>query len=330
MTGVAYISGTGPTLLVLALAGDALLAGLPGFRHLFQAPTTILGQAVRWLDTRLNRPHRSAADRFIRGAIVVTVIVAGAVALGLYLGGIAEQHPHGWAIETVVVASLIAQRRTLDLALAVRGALRRGGVEAGRAALASEMVYDTSALDEHAVARGAIENCAVKFCDGLVAPCFWYLLLGLPALFAYRAVNATADHLRNMSPAHAAFGVPAAGLDRVANYIPAPLGGVILSLAAVFVPATQPVRGLRTMLVDARRRIQPSARWTESAIAGALGLALAGPRRYAGSVESGPWVGDGRARATARDVAKAAYLFAVASVIVFGVVVAIALAGAAA
>ncbi len=321
-----YGGGVPLAVLLAALLLDAVFAGLPGLRGVFAAPEAALGAIVSWLDGRLNRDRRSAANRVVRGAVAVLVVAAAAFAAGYVIAGLALGWRHGWIVEVVVVASLLAQRSAFDGARAVARMLRSRGVEVGRETLARSACYDVSALDENAVARGAIEGCAERFCDGVVAPAVWYIVLGLPGIFAYRAISAAARRIGHSTPHYAAFGAGAAWLDRVANIAPAPVAGVILILAAIFVPGANPLRALTTMVRDSRKRGAPGAGWTESAVAGALGLSLAGPRRYRDEVVRGPWIGSGRARATPADITRAVYLFAVACLIAIGLTAVLALA----
>jgi adenosylcobinamide-phosphate synthase len=281
---------------------------------------------VSWLDRRLNRDRRSTASRTARGMVVVTLATALAFGAGYVIAGIALELRHGWIVDMVVVASLLSQRSAFDAARSVARMLRTRGVEVGRESLARTATYDVSALDENAVARGAIENCAERFCDGVIAPALWYVVLGLPGIFAYRAINATARRIGHATPHYATFGAGAAWLDRVVNILPAAAAGVILAIAASFVPGASPLRALTTMVRDSRNRGAPGAGWTEGAVAGALGLSLAGPRRYAGEMVRGPWIGDGRARATPADITRAVYLFAVACLISIGLAAVLALA----
>lgn len=311
-----YGGGVPSGVLLAALLLDAVLAGLPGLRQAFAVPEAILGALVSWLDLRLNRDSRSTASRVARGTAVVLIIAALAFAVGYVIAGLALGWRHGWIVEIVVVATLLAQRSAFDGARAVARMLRTRGVEVGRETLARSASYDVSSLDENAVARGTIEGCAERFCDGVIGPALWYMVLGLPGICAYRAITAAARRIGHSTPHYAAFGGGAAWLDRMANFAPAPLAGMILTLAAAFVPGANPLRALTTMARDSRNRAAP----------GALGLSLAGPRRYRGEVMRGPWIGNGRARATVADITRAVYLFAVACLITIGLTAVLALA----
>jgi len=127
------------------------------------------------------------------------------------------------------------------------------------------------------------------------------------------------------TPKHRAFGFTAARLDDALNAIPARLSALIIATAAIFVPTANPKSALTTALRDARKHRSFNAGWPEGATAGALGLALAGPRNYEEGVVNDHWMGDGRARATPKDIQRALYLYAVSCLITAGIVGAIGL-----
>ena len=111
------------------------------------------------------------------------------------------------------------------------------------------------------------------------------------------------------------FGMTAAKLDDLMSFIPARLAGLILGIAAFLVPTAHPGHAIGTMLRDARNHSSPNAGWPEGAVAGALGLSLAGPRHYGGKVVKDKWIGNGRARLTVQDIHRALFLYAVACLV---------------
>ncbi len=310
----------GPLLLLLALALDALIGDPRWLPH----PVRLMGALTKFADFRLNRPRRSEVDRIIRGLLAVVVVVGLGALAGWAIGHFTRAFVYGWVVELAVVASLIAQRSLFDHVLKVARALRGGGLAAGRAAVAKIVGRDVAALDEHAVSRAAIESCAENYADGVVAPVFWYLVLGLPGLFAYKAINTMDSMIGHKSERHAAFGLAAARLDDAVNYVPARLAGLLLVAAALFTPGAAPLKALRVMLRDASKHRSPNAGWPEAAVAGALDLALLGPRRYGTESIDDPWLGDGRARATVADIRRTLYLFALGCFLVAALVAVIA------
>jgi adenosylcobinamide-phosphate synthase len=246
---------------------------------------------------------------------VAAFVIVSSAAVGLGITWLSGTIPYAWLLELFLVTWLLAQRSLFNHVRAVGKALKSQGLEAGRQAVAHIVGRDVRLLDEHGVARAAIESCAENYSDGVVAPTFWYALFGFPGLLVYKAVNTMDSMIGYRSPRYRAFGMVAARTDDTANFLPARLAGVFLCTAALFVPTARPVAGLRTMLRDAGNHRSVNAGWPEGAAAGALGLALAGPRKYTDSVIDDAWIGDGRAKATARDIDRALYLYAVACLI---------------
>ena len=310
-----------PIIVVLAaLVADALLAGVPGIRQVSDAVTASLRAAALWVETRLNRPHRSRRSRLVRGALVVAVFAIGALAIAFAGVRAVVLIPEGWLVAALLVAIFLRQRRTFDQVRAVGAALGGDRVAAARPLLSRMVAHDTAEIDAHGAARVAVEVNARQTCDGIVAPVFWYLVLGLPGLFVYRAINALAQTVGQPSARLADFGAAAALVNRLLNLVPSGISGVLVAVAASFVPTAHPLRALRTIAQGGEQSPGPSAGWPTRAFAGALGLALAGPVRYDGTAVSFPWVGDGRARVTAQDVRRAAYLFAVTALLVMAIV----------
>jgi adenosylcobinamide-phosphate synthase len=313
-------------LLLAALCLDAVVGGSPLLWRALPHPVRVIGGLVGWLDRKLNREHRSPADRRRRGALTVIVVVASCAAVGAVVTAARLAGPLAWLAELVVVTSLLAQRSLYDHVRAVAVALAVGGTPAGREAVAHIVGRDVTVLDEHGVARAAIESCAENFSDAVVAPVLWYALFGVPGMLVYKAVNTMDSMIGHRTPRHRAFGAAAARLDDVLNLIPARLAAVLLTAAAVFVPGATAAGAARVTWRDARKHRSPNAGWPESAAAGALGLALAGPRRYNGVGVDGQWLGDGRARATGRDIHRVLVLFVVACALLALMVAAAALA----
>lgn len=313
-------------ILFLALVLDAYLGEMRLLFRVIPHPVVALGRVIDWLDHKLNRPDRGDAARRVRGVFTLVVLCTFSGALGLTVQQAAAMAPYGWALDLFFLVTMIAQRSLYDHVKAVADGLRDGGLGGGRAAVAMIVGRDTKSLDEHGVSRAAVESCAENFSDGVVAPVFWYVVAGLPGIMIYKTVNTLDSMIGHKSPHYRAFGWASARFDDLLNLIPARLAGVILSVAALFVGSAKPGRALATMLRDARKHRSPNAGWPEAAMAGALDLALAGPRRYGTEVVHDPWIGTGRARATQKDIRRALVMLWVGCLILWGLVVVIWLA----
>jgi adenosylcobinamide-phosphate synthase len=310
-----------PLLLAAGLAVDALFGDMPALFARVPHPIVIAGRAIAFFDRRLNRDIRSESARRVRGVITVVVLVGAAAALGFAIAWLCRGSLAGSAVEVLLIAILVAQRSLFEHVAAVGRALVQGGLGAGRDAVGHIVGRDPESLDAHGVARAAIESLAENFSDGVVAPVFWYLVLGLPGLFAYKMANTLDSMIGHRTRHYRAFGWAAARFDDLANLVPARLSGALIAVAALFSRDGRPTRAVAIMLRDARKHRSPNAGWPEGAMAGALGLALAGPRRYAEGVVADPWVGEGSARAAPADIARALVLYRHACLIEWGLIV---------
>ena len=301
-----------PFILLAALALDALIGDPRWLPH----PVRLMGWLTGFLDRALNRESHGEGARMLLGAVAVVTVVAASAAAGWAVAHYAAGVGWGWIAELVLVSMLLAQRTMADHMVRVARALD-AGVEPARDAVRHIVGRDVRALDEHAIARAAIESGAENYSDGVVAPAFWYLLLGLPGLLAYKAINTMDSMVGHRSPRHHAFGRAAARLDDAVNWVPARIAGGLIAVAAIFLPGAAPDRVWRTMLRDAPKHSSPNAGWPEAAMAGALGLALLGPRHYEGEAAGDEaWLGDGRREATADDLRRTVWVFALACVLV--------------
>ncbi|MBM3546815.1 MAG: cobalamin biosynthesis protein [Alphaproteobacteria bacterium] len=302
-------------LLLLALVLDAVFGELPWLFRFVSHPVVVIGRVIAFFDRRLNRIERSNRSRLFRGGLTVVILVSVAAAIGTAIHWVAVLVPFAWFLELLLITALIAQRSLYDHVAAVRTALDTSGLAAGREAVSHIVGRDPNALDDHGVCRSAIESLAENFSDGVVAPVLWTLVFGLPGLIVYKTINTLDSMIGHKTPRYLYFGKVAARLDDVANWIPARISGLILFLASFIAPGARPWAALKTMWRDARKHKSPNAGWPEAAVAGALDLALAGPRRYPEMVVNDPWVGEGRARATTDDIGAALRLYVIACLI---------------
>lgn len=244
----------------------------------------------------------------------VTLTVALALAALCRLAG-----PFALLPLALLASTLLAQRSLHEHVARVAEGLEQDGIAGGRKAVSMIVGRDPESLDEAGVARAAIESLSENFSDGIVAPAFWLGLGGLPGGALYKAINTADSMIGHKSSRHLAFGWAAARLDDLVNLPASRLTALLLTVAAATLDrqadAGSAWRGVRR---DAGRHRSPNAGWPEAAMAGALGLRLAGPRVYgAVRVEDG-WMGDGRAEATAADIRRALALYRRACLLLWG------------
>lgn len=269
------------------------------------APRARLGEELSRGEGESTNAGKTASNRRRRALGALTLV--GVVALAAATAWLAEQGLRAWLGHNAwpAVALLawpgLAQRSLDDHVRPVASALERDDLAAARDAVARIVGRDTAALDRAGIARAAVESLAESFCDAVAAPLFWLMLLGPAGLWGYKAINTADSLIGHREPRWRAFGWAAARTDDGANLLPARLGALLLCLAGG--------GGWRVVWRDSRRHASPNAGWTEAAMAGALGVRLAGPIAYDGAVAVKPWIGDGRADLDAHDIARALTIY---------------------
>ncbi len=272
-------------------------------------PVTWIGRLIGALDRTLNKevaaPRRRRATGIV--AVLILLVIVGSIAflvarelLLLRFGIIAV---------ALVASALVAQRSLHRHVANVAVALESGGVAAGRAAVSHIVGRDTAALDEAGVARAAIESLAENFSDAIVAPVLWMAIAGLPGAALYKAINTADSMIGHRTQRYEAFGWAAARLDDLVNLPASRLAALLLVGAAALTRDASAVEAWRAVRRDALRHRSPNAGYPEAAMAGALGLSLAGPRVYGGEAIDDAVMGNGRREANAADIRRSLVLY---------------------
>jgi adenosylcobinamide-phosphate synthase len=297
------------TSAFLALVIEAVFGYPPALLRILGHPVTWIGTLIDTLERRFNRPRAFARERRLVGLAVLVTVLAVATALAFAVERMFLLLPFGTIAVAFLASTLFAQRSLHDHVAHVARALDEEGLEGARAAVAHIVGRDPDALDEAGVARAAIESLAENFSDGVVAPAFWTSLGGLAAGAAYKAINTADSMLGHRTERFAAFGWAAARLDDLVNLPASRLTALLLVAAAGLTPGTSAAASFHAVRRDAHRHRSPNAGYPEAAMAGALGLALAGPRIYGGKLIDDALMGDGRRDASAADIRAALALY---------------------
>lgn len=290
----------------VTLAALGLDAALGWPRTLYRLAGHPVGWFARLIDAaerRWNGPERRFGTRRLLGLLTV-LLLAGLVGGTAWLVQsllLERLGALGWAAVALLAWPAIAQRSLFDHVRAVADALDSEGLPAARVAVGAIVGRDTAALDESGISRAAIESLAESFCDGVTAPAVWLLFLGLPGVWTYKAVNTADSLIGHREERWRAFGWAAARADDLLNLIPARLSALLICLAGG--------GGWRILRRDAGKHASPNAGWPEAAMAGALGLRLAGPIAYDGVLHDKPWIGDGARAPSSLDIRRALRLY---------------------
>ncbi len=275
-------------------------------------PVTWMGAWLAWLEARLNRPAFAFTLRRAAGVLALALYLLPVAALSWGVTTIAPASFAGFAALALIAASLPAQRSLDAHVRDVAEALERGGLPAGRKAVARIVGRNVEALDEAGVARAALESLAENFSDGIVAPLFWIALGGLTGGALYKAINTVDSLIGHKNERYLAFGWAAARLDDLVNLPASRLAALWLLIAACVAPGERPTAAWRAIWRDARHHRSPNAGWPEAAMAGALGLKLAGPRVYGETLVEDAFMGEGRREAGAADIRRGLALYRLA------------------
>ena len=304
-----------PIVIAFAVLLFDLLIGDPAWLYRrIPHPIVFIGNFIGWLEKHFNKGIRSKEIQFLSGALVVlmTITLAGLVGYGITV--LSLQIPASGLVIAVLASSLIACKGLYQAVAKVRDGLNIS-LDAGRDAVRHIVGRDPDSLDEAGVARAGIESLAENFLDGTISPLFWFVLFGLPGLLIYKAINTLDSMIGHHNERYEYFGKFAARLDDGANYIPARLTGLLIAACSVFLPKTDVIAAFKILFQDAGKHKSMNAGWQEAAMAGALGISLAGPRQYGGKLTPDHWMNDaGRKDCSATDMSRALNLYAICTV----------------
>ena len=281
-------------ILFLGWLLDKLLGDPSSLPH----PVVGFGKAIAWGERRLNRgDHR----RLKGGLLALVLIVLTYVVTHLVLYICARVEPQGWlsaAVQVVLIFFCLAGTTLIREVRMVFEALERS-LDDGRRQVARIVGRDTSQLSAQEIRKAALETLAENLSDGVIAPLFWFVLLGVPGMMTYKMVNTLDSMIGYRTERYRLFGTVAARIDDVANYVPARLTALLMIIVAL-----KP-RLLRFVLRFGPQHASPNSGWPEAALAGILGCQFGGPHVYFGELIDKPFIGTTDRALTTADMHRA-------------------------
>ncbi|WP_295732002.1 adenosylcobinamide-phosphate synthase CbiB [uncultured Bartonella sp.] len=297
--------------LLLALLIDRSIGDPDWIWRKVPHPVAIFGAGIKWFEKRFNRKSMSSRRRKWYGLSALLILLLATFIIGFFIHMLLLQLGlAGIIIEALVASILLAQKSLVDHVGKVEKAFKQGSLVEARGAVSLIVGRETKNLDESAVCRAAIESLAENSSDGVVAPVFWYLILGLPGLFCYKLVNTADSMIGYKNERFKDFGWASARLDDVVNFIPARLTAFIVILTCrLFINRNAAEKALEVVKKDARHHHSPNAGFPECAFAGALDVKLLGPRIYSGEAVDEPFQNGSGKMAGPDDIDRAIRLF---------------------
>lgn len=266
---------------------DLVLGDPIGLPH----PVVWFGKMIGWGEHRLNH----GSHRMVKGAVLAVTLIVMVFGLWTLVRWVI---PNQWvvcALDVVVVfyclagTTLIREVREVFLALDC-------SLDEGRRQVARIVGRDTSQLTAQEVRTAALETLAENLSDGVIAPLFWFALLGTPGMLAYKMVNTLDSMIGYRTERYKDFGCWAARIDDVANYIPARLTALLMVVAAGRLSL------LKFVWRNGRRHASPNSGYPEAALAGILNCRFGGPHYYFGELFDKPFIGENDRPLTTADM----------------------------
>ena len=267
----------------LALFVGWLLDRLLGDPSRLPHPIVFFGRCIAAGEHWLNR----GSWRRSKGACLAIVLTTSTVGISWLLLHVADHvHPlAGMMLRALFIFYCLSGTTLAREVKEVFIALERS-LDDGRRQVSRIVGRDTTALTADEVQKAALETLAENLSDGVIAPLFWWAVGGVPAMLGYKMVNTLDSMIAYHSPRYLRFGMVAARIDDVANYLPARLTALLMLLSAGRL-------GLMPFVLRyGKCHASPNSGWPEAALAGILNCRFGGPHQYFGEWFDKPYIGD--------------------------------------
>jgi adenosylcobinamide-phosphate synthase len=298
-------------IIILPLLIGWLLDLLLGDPAWLPHPVVGFGKMISWGEHRLNQ----GLHRMLKGALLAVGLILLVFFVAWYLRYLLLSLQDAVVVifDVVIVFCCLAGTTLIREVRAVFHALDRS-LEEGRQQVARIVGRDTSELSAQEVRTAALETLAENLSDGVIAPLFWFALLGTPGMLAYKMVNTLDSMIGYKTERYKDFGCWAAHIDDVANYIPARLTALLMILSS------GKLRLLKFVWKNGRRHASPNSGYPEAALAGILNCRFGGPHYYFGQLFDKPYIGDHDRLLDTNDMKKAVRVNRVAEILMIIIV----------
>lgn len=277
-------------------------------------PVAGMGKVIAWGEKRLNR----CGKRVFKGAVFSIILIVGSYLLICFIiKELNAIHPYlSMLFSFFVIFFCLAGKTLIDEVRKVFFALD-SSVEEGRRQVARIVGRDTSALSPQQIRTAALETLSENLSDGVIAPLFWFMLLGVPGMFAYKMVNTLDSMIGYKNERYKQFGCWAARIDDVANYIPARLTALLMIIAS----------GKLSLLSFVEKygsqHASPNSGYPEAALAGILKCRFGGPNIYFGQIVEKPYIGTNEKELTTTDLKVAVRINILTEILMLVLVIAV-------
>ena len=268
-------------------------------------PIRWIGSFISILEKLCRKIAKSNTMLMILGAILVFIVVFVSGGITLFVLKLASFNKYAYLIVSSVICYYMLAGKSLKTeSMKVYKAFENNDTEGARKAVSMIVGRDTQSLTKEGIIKAAVETVAENSSDGVVAPLIYMLIFGPVGGVVYKAVNTMDSMIGYVEEKYFYIGKFAAKLDDVLNYIPARISGILVIISA-FILRYDYKNAFRIFKRDRRKHASPNSAQTESAMAGALGVQLAGDATYFGVVHKKPYIGDKKREIENEDIKRA-------------------------
>lgn len=273
-----------------------------GDPYSFPHPVRYIGKLIRWTEKRIRAVAKTKRALKIGGFVLwfVTVGITFAVIYGVV--ELSRIHPALYfVVNSVLLYTTLATKCLADEAKKIMKVLQTGTIEEARKQLSYIVGRDTASLEQEEIIRATVETVAENTVDGIIAPLFYAFIGGAPLAFAYKAINTLDSTVGYKNDKYADIGFASAKIDDIANYIPARMTTILMTIAS-FILRLDYKNCFKIAIRDRKNHKSPNCAYAEGAVAGALGIQLGGTNVYFGEAVYKPTIGDKKRTIQVEDI----------------------------
>jgi adenosylcobinamide-phosphate synthase len=278
--------------LVLGFVLDQLLGDPEALPH----PVVGFGKVISFFEKRLNKGR----FRLANGAMITLMLVFSTYILcWKTIGILTKIHPLARVFGIMILIFYCLSAKTLRKEVSLVFRELDISLENGRKQVSRIVGRDTNYLNPQQIRTAALETLSENLSDGVIAPLFWFMLLGTPGMLAYKMINTLDSMIGYKNDRYLLFGRCAAKLDDVANYIPARITAFIMLLVS------NNLSKIGFVEKQGINHSSPNSGYPEAALAAILNCRFGGPNYYFGKMVLKPYIGTNERKLSSDDMNKA-------------------------
>lgn len=283
---------------IIAVVAGWILDRLLGDPTCLPHPVVGFGKAISFFEKRLNR----GKGRRIKGAFTAFILIITTFVASYMILSWLSVYPYVYIVVSTIIVFFCLAGKTLEKEVTETFKACEKSLEDGRKQVARIVGRDTKSLSDQEVKAAALETLSENLSDGVIAPLFWYAVLGVSGILTYKMINTLDSMIGYRNERYLQFGTFAARIDDIANYIPARLTAFIMLLVSGRLNLT------RFVMKYGRAHLSPNSGYPEAALAGILNCRFGGPHDYFGQTVYKPYIGKNERAFTFNDVKSAVWI----------------------